>query len=96
MKRVTKRELAVSLHAAGRTVEEIADTLNVPLETASAWLGLVPYAERFKNCMVAYDAMLNALQALQGPDGHIWHGDECTGECRDVQEAVKMGEAARL
>jgi hypothetical protein len=100
MKRVTKRELALSLHAAGRTVEEIADVLETRPDVVSAWLGVGPYvslSERLRNRSAAYTAMLSALRALQDPAGHIWHGPggECTGECRDVMEAVMLGEAAK-
>lgn len=41
------------------------------------------------------DAVLllrGVLEALQDPEGHIWHGDsgECTGECREIQEALRL------
>lgn len=38
MKRLTKRDLARSLHASGRTVEEIAGTLEAPPAVVAGWL----------------------------------------------------------
>ncbi len=34
--------------------------------------------------------LLEALEALTDPEGHIWHGgnDECTGECKEARAAI--------
>jgi hypothetical protein len=38
MKKITKRDLAVSLHMAGRPLEEIAQALTVPVMYVEIWI----------------------------------------------------------
>ena len=44
--------------------------------------------------IAAAPELLEALQALTDPEGHIWHGTSgaCTGECKAVRAALAKAE----